>query len=211
MFLKNIIKRFLAFLVIFFILSSVIGVVVYGRYPLYYKDHIGKSSSKHDIDPYLVTAIIDVESGFNKEAVSAKDARGLMQITEQTGKWGFEQLKMDDYDNEKLFIPEVNIEIGTWYLQRLKQEFNGDMDLVLAAYNGGSGNVTKWLKDKEYSSDGKTLDKIPFKETENYVKKVNTRYEKYKKMYGDINFEKEEWDSIFVNYIYRILDLVKRV
>nr|WP_300002795.1 lytic transglycosylase domain-containing protein [Tissierella sp.] len=178
---------------------------------MYYKDHIGKSSSKHDIDPYLVTAIIDVESGFNKEAVSAKDARGLMQITEQTGKWGFEQLKMDDYDNEKLFIPEVNIEIGTWYLQRLKQEFNGDMDLVLAAYNGGSGNVTKWLKDKEYSSDGKTLDKIPFKETENYVKKVNTRYEKYKKMYGDINFEKEEWDSIFVNYIYRILDLVKRV
>lgn len=211
MFLKRIIKRILIFLILIFIISSVMGVAIYGRYPLYYKDAIGKSSKTHDIDPYLVAAIIDVESGFNKDAQSAKDARGLMQITEQTGEWGFEQLEIEGYENEKLFIPEVNIEIGTWYLQRLNQEFDGGLDLVLAAYNGGSGNVNKWLKDKEYSNDGKTLDKIPFKETENYVKKVNTGYKNYKKIYRDVSFEKKDFDSVFMNYIYKLMSFIKRV
>lgn len=210
MFLKRIINKVVIFLILLFIISSVIGVTVYGKYPLYYKDDIGMSSKNHDIDPYLVAAIIDVESGFNKDAISPKDARGLMQITEKTGEWGFEQLEIEGFEKEKLFIPEVNIEIGTWYLQRLKQEFDGDLDLVLAAYNGGSGNVNKWLKDEEYSKDGKTLDNIPFKETENYVKKVNSGYKNYKKLYGDVSFEKKEFDSVFINYIYKLMDFVKR-
>lgn len=210
MFLKKVIGKVLILGIIVFIVSSVIGVVVYSQYPLYYKNHIGQSSKKYDVDPYLIASIIDVESGFNKDAVSPKDARGLMQITDRTGQWGFEQLEMDGYEGDKLFIPEVNIEIGTWYIKRLKQEFGGDLDLVLAAYNGGSGNVAKWLKDKEYSNDGKILDKIPFKETENYVRKVNSGYKKYKKLYGDVNFEDKEFDSIFLKYIYKLMSYVKR-
>jgi soluble lytic murein transglycosylase len=56
-------------------------------------------------------------------------------------------------------------------------------DLVLAAYNGGIGNVQKWLKNSQYSSSGKALDKIPFKETENYVKRVNNYWKIYKNLY----------------------------
>jgi soluble lytic murein transglycosylase len=55
---------------------------------------------------------------------------------------------------------------------------------VLAAYNGGSGNVRKWLNDSRYSRDGKTLDKIPFNETKNFVDRVWHAYERYKKLYS---------------------------
>ena len=73
--------------------------------------------------------------------------------------------------------------IGCWYLNRLYKEF-GNTDLVIAAYNGGSGNVSKWLADEKYSQDGKKLHIIPFDETDKYVKKVNRNYEQYNKIYG---------------------------
>lgn len=80
-----------------FIVASVAGVITYSRHPLYYKEDIGKFANKYNIDPYLVAAIIDVESGFDKDAISPKDARGLMQIAEQTGEWGAKELKIDNY------------------------------------------------------------------------------------------------------------------
>lgn len=194
-----------------FIVASVAGVITYSRHPLYYKEDIGKFANKYNIDPYLVAAIIDVESGFDKDAISPKDARGLMQIAEQTGEWGAKELKIDNYKKEDLFDPKVNISFGTWYLNRLEKEFAGDLNLVLAAYNGGSGNVNKWLKDQRYSKDGKRLDKIPFKETENYVKRVSSAYESYKSLYKDVSFEDESYDSIFINYIYKLMFYIKGI
>lgn len=206
--LKKIITRVLISIILIFILSSIIGLVVYSIYPLYYKDYIGESSIEHNLDPYLVAAIINTESSFDKEAISPKAARGLMQIAEQTGKWGAEQLGFEDYEKEDLFDPKLNIELGTWYLEKLEKEFDGDWDNILAAYNGGSGNVNKWLKDKEYSKDGKKLDKIPFKETENYVKKVKLDYDAYKKIYENINIVNESYDSAFIEYIYKLKDYI---
>ncbi len=87
---------------------------------------------------------------------------------------GSEELGIDSYSNEMLFDPEINIQIGTWYLNKLNIEFENNLDLVLVAYNGGSGNVQKWRLDKRYSTDGINLDKIPFKETEEYLKKGKT-------------------------------------
>ena len=72
-----------------------------------------------------------------------------------------------------------NINLGTYYLSLLTQEFQ-DETLVLCAYNAGPSNVKNWLKTEEYSTDGKTLKVIPFKETENYVKKC----EQAKKYYN---------------------------
>jgi len=67
-------------------------------------------------------------------------------------------------------------------------QYNGELnnDLVLAAYNGGIGNVQRWLKDKKYSSSGKELERIPFKETENYVRRVNNYWKIYEKLYRNI-------------------------
>jgi soluble lytic murein transglycosylase len=174
--------------IVYFIVSVVLIVIIVNNtvkvvFPVKYKDYIINYSVKNNIDPYLVFAIIKGESDFNPDAVSSKKAKGLMQISDKTGQWGAKVLKYKDYGNNSLFDPETNISIGCWYLRTLYSEFNNDLDLVLAAYNGGSGNVNEWLKDRDLSTSGKSLDKIPFKETENYLKKVKNYHTIYKMLY----------------------------
>lgn len=152
-------------------------------YPLKYSNIVDKYSKEFNVDPMLVYSIMRAESSFDKEAISKKRARGLMQISEKTGQWGAKELNIVDYDNNILFDPEVNIKIGCWYLNNLMNEFNNDLTLVIAAYNGGSGNVTQWLKDKRYSKTGENLHTIPFPETDSYVTKVLEYYETYKSLY----------------------------
>lgn len=152
-------------------------------YPVKYWDYVSEYSEQNGLDPYLVLAVIKVESNFNPDAISPKQARGLMQISEKTGQWGAKSLKLKDYSTESLYDPGKNIAIGCWYLGVLNKQYGGQSDLVLAAYNGGSGNVSEWLKDRNYSSTGKSLDKIPFKETENYLKRVKDCYSVYIRLY----------------------------
>jgi soluble lytic murein transglycosylase len=152
-------------------------------YPKHYGEIIEKYAAEYGLDPYLVAAIIRTESKFDEKAKSNKNARGLMQISEVTGKWASEELKLDDYHEEILYIPDTNIKIGCWYLYKLKEEFNGNLQLILAAYNGGSGNVNKWLKDPKYSETGEFLEDIPFPETKAYVKKVMKSYKVYRIIY----------------------------
>ncbi|KNF09475.1 lytic transglycosylase catalytic [Gottschalkia purinilytica] len=158
-------------------------------YPLKYEEYIIKYSKKYDLDPWLVAAMIKVESKFDNEAKSRKDARGLMQIIPKTGQWASEQIELENYSDELLYNPEVNIRIGCWYLNKLRSQFEYNMNLVIASYNAGSGNVSKWLKDNRYSDDGVNLKNIPFKETRLYVEKVLKHYENYKKIYGDNYFD----------------------
>nr|WP_132242047.1 lytic transglycosylase domain-containing protein [Marinisporobacter balticus] len=152
-------------------------------YPIHYEEIIDKYAIEYNLDPHLIAGIIRTESKFNEKARSSKDARGLMQIAPITGKWASEKLGMENYDEAILFTPDVNIKIGCWYLNKLKEEFGGDLQLMLAAYNGGSGNVNKWLQDTKYSEDGKTLTDIPFAETKAYVKKVIKSYKVYRIVY----------------------------
>lgn len=152
-------------------------------YPLKYKEYVYSYSSLYKVDPYLVFSIIKAESSFNPNATSQKNARGLMQISESTGRWGAEMLRLEGFNNNHLYSPELNIKIGCWYLKSLMNEFGNNLDLALAAYNGGSGNVNEWLKNKNYSGSGISLDKIPFKETDNYIKRVKNNYLVYRRLY----------------------------
>ena len=90
------------------------------------------------------------------------------------------KINLKDYSHDKIFDPEININIGCWYINNLRAQFNDNYDLALCAYNAGSGNVSKWLLDNRYSSDNKKLFYIPFPETRNYVKRVML----YKKVYA---------------------------
>ena len=149
-------------------------------YPVKYSQYVEYYSNQYHIDKYLVYSIIKTESKFNPEAVSSKGAAGLMQITDVTAGWAKKELKLKDVD---VHDPETNIKIGTWYLSRLNKEFKGDLHLIISAYNGGSGNVRKWLQSSEYSADGKSLSQIPFKETSQYTDKVLRNYRKYRELY----------------------------
>ena len=130
-----------------------------------------KSAQKYDIDSALIMAVIEIESKFKRKAVSKAGAIGLMQIMPKTAKSLSRELNIKKYNKNSLYNPEINIKIGTYYLKKLLQEFNNDIDLTLAAYNAGMGNIKKWQKQKK---------EIPFEETRTFIKKVKSARIKYK-------------------------------
>jgi len=180
---KKKLTKLFAFLICAFVIAVIFDNAAKLVFPVKFKEYVHKYSEEYNLDPSLVFAIIKAESNFNPRAVSHKNARGLMQISEITGRWGAERVGIENYDPQMLFDPEVNIRIGCWYLGTLMKEYGGSVDLVLAAYNGGSGNVNRWLQDENYSRTGTSLDKIPFRETERYVKRVKNNYMIYKRLY----------------------------
>ena len=151
-------------------------------YPMQYKTEVLAASKKYDLDPALVYAIIKTESNFDQNAVSPKDAMGLMQLTKETLDFVITKSTLDNHPASDLFDPKFNIESGCFFLNFLLDDFQSQ-NTAIAAYNAGRGNVKKWLADSQYSKDGKTLYKIPFDETSNYVKKINTAYTIYKNLY----------------------------
>ncbi len=148
-------------------------------YPIGYKEYIVKYADKYDIDKYLVMGVIRVESNYVNEAQSNAGAKGLMQITDETAEWIVKKMDDKDFEEIDLFEPSINIEIGCFYLSYLIDKDDGRGDTAIAAYNAGVGNVNKWLSDSRYSSDGETLDDIPYEETKNYVIKVNRDWTYY--------------------------------
>ena len=164
------------------IVALLIPPVTKAVYPLKYERQIMAHSEKYGLDPYLIMGIISAESQFESDAVSHKDAMGLMQIKEETAGWCIEHFELNA-DIKDIYKPDTNILIGCAYIDYLIDMFEGHTDVAIAAYNAGQGNVKKWLADSRYSDNGKTLTKIPFDETEKYVKKVRNREKIYRDLY----------------------------
>ena len=153
-----------------------------------YLPYVEQYAEEFGVPADLVWSVMKTESGFDSSAVSSKGAVGLMQMMPSTFEWLTDDILREYLGIGMLYDPETNIKYGTYYLSRLYNRF-GDWDTAIAAYNGGEGNVSEWLKDKRYSDDGIKLntEKIPdeYSETRNYVKKVNKALEKYKKLYNN--------------------------
>lgn len=152
-------------------------------YPVHYGQYVEQAAYETGIDKYLIYAVIKTESNFDEKAESDVGARGLMQLMEDAFDWV--KYRMGDereinYDD--MYTAEYNIEYGSYLIKLLYEEY-GDEETALAAYHSGRGSVNGWLKEKQYSSDGKTLDKIPSSATEHYVHKVMTAYEGYTNLY----------------------------
>lgn len=170
-------SKYLAIMAIIFCLIFIF-IFFFKLYPLKYKNCINEASNLYGINKAIIASVINTESGFNKNAQSSKGAVGLMQIMPQTAKWVAEKENIELQEND-LFVPEINIKIGTYYLKYLINKFQV-LDTAIIAYNAGEGNVLNWLKDKTYSKDGKTLSYVPFKESEKYLKKVKNSIGIYK-------------------------------
>ncbi len=162
------------------------GFIEKKLHPHDYSAYISQYSAEYNVPEPVIYAVIKVESNFDPRARSDAGAMGLMQMMPKTFEWltGEEHLG-ENLNKSELYDPEVSIKYGTYYLNYLYKKFNYDWDVALAAYNGGEGNVRKWLRDGRYSDDGKTLKDIPFEETKNYVKKVNREIAAYKELYYD--------------------------
>lgn len=134
-----------------------------------YGEIIHEKAEKYDVDPALVAAVIEQESRFRKNAISPVGARGLMQLMPRTGRW------MGARD---LYNAEQNIDAGVKYIKYLEKRFDGNLRKTIAAYNAGEGNVMRYKGIP------------PFRETQQYVKKVLGNYDKRQKQLK--KFEKDQ-------------------
>lgn len=178
--------RFLIFLILMIVLViAFLRTPHVGRliYPYHYREIIEANASRYGVDPLLVAAVIRVESKFNPDAVSRRGALGLMQLMPSTARWIGPQLEMDELTEDMMLDPEVNVQLGTWYLANLSKEFDDNLDLVIASYNGGRGQVARWLEEGVWSGRYEDIADIPFPETRNYVQKVRAAYDSYRALY----------------------------
>lgn len=168
-----------------FIYDAVMNRAEAKDYPREYSEYVKKWAKEYGVPEYIVYSVIKAESDFDPNTVSSADAVGLMQIRAAESSNTFEYIAGmvgDKYDPSLHFDPNTNIKYGTYYLSYLYSKFD-NWSTVFAAYNGGEGNVSKWLKDPTCSLDGKTLYRIPFTETKVYVKKVNDYCKAYRRLY----------------------------
>jgi soluble lytic murein transglycosylase len=145
--------------------------------PLRHEDIIRQQAERFDLDPALVAAVINEESGFS-DATSHAGARGLMQITPATADTietlsGGETFVLEDLSN-----PDLNIRYGTFYLRHLLDRFENNEIAALAAYNGGPENASAW------GGIALEIEDIPFPETRSYVEDVLERREEYRENYA---------------------------
>jgi len=154
-------------------------------YPWPYRSEITQVANQLEIDPYLLAALVRVESGFNANAESAAGARGLMQVMPETASWTAKQIGIQDFHESQLYQPGVDLLIGSWYLANLFKDFHGNQVTGLAAYNAGRGNVQAWLEIGLWKGTMADVDRIPFPETQLYLRAVMRNYEIYKFLYAD--------------------------
>ena len=152
-------------------------------YPIRYEEYVEKYSKEYELDKYLVYAVIQTESKFDPNAKSDVGAVGLMQLMEETAKECNEKAEFGYNIPDELENPEVNIRIGCYYLNRLLKILDDNKELALIAYNGGLGNVEKWLDNEEYSDGQGGLNITPYQETNDYVDKVLRSYKRYREIY----------------------------
>jgi soluble lytic murein transglycosylase len=152
-------------------------------FPLDYWPLITKYAKAHDLDPFLLAALMAQESTFTPEIRSAANAVGLMQITPPTGRTLARQLGIRRFTTAMLTQPETNVRMGTKYFKDMVDRFGG-VHYALAGYNAGPHRVVDWLKEAPGLPQDEFIDNIPFAETQNYVKRILGTAEDYRRLYG---------------------------
>lgn len=172
-------------IIIFFLIWELFGIkeiVLKKIYPLEFCEYVYMYSEDNNIDPMLIFAIIKNESNFNHTGTSKAEARGLMQLMEETAKEVAGKIGII-VTTEDLYEPQINIQIGTRYVADLIKNYDGNISIALAAYNAGMGTVQKWLDTGIIKKDGSDIENIPYRETNNYVRKILRDYKIYNELY----------------------------
>ena len=143
---------------------------------------IAEAGKRNGVDPCLIKAVIWRESKFNAREKGGKGEIGLMQI--MPGRAASDWARVKKYSLPSagaLYDPELNIEIGSWYLGRALHrwsKFKNSAALALCEYNAGLTRARKWQPE---NGDGEVIDRIKIASTKRYVKDILKRYSKYKK------------------------------
>jgi soluble lytic murein transglycosylase len=152
--------------------------------PLRHEDTIRKQAHDKQLDPSLIAAVIYAESKFN-DSTSSAGALGLMQLLPSTADFIAQRSGGTRFTTADLSTPAINIAYGSWYLRYLLDRYGGDEVLALAAYNGGMGNVDRWVADARARGSRLAVADIPFPETRAYVQRVLDAQRDYRRTYPD--------------------------
>jgi soluble lytic murein transglycosylase len=152
-------------------------------FPLVYWDLIRIHANKHDLDPYVMAALINQESTFDPDIRSSANAWGLMQIVPPTGRRLARTLGIRRFTTAGLTNPQTNIRMGMLYFSQLVRQFGGTY-YALASYNAGESRVVRWKSERPGLDEDEFIDDIPFPETQNYVKRILGTAEDYRLLYG---------------------------
>jgi soluble lytic murein transglycosylase len=177
-------------------------------YPKEFLSLVEAESKRTKLPTLLVLSLIRQESTFRFDVTSPANAMGLMQVVPTTAKEIAGDLRLKTYTmSQDLFIPAVNVRIGTAYLARLLRNFDGHVPLALAAYNAGIGNVKGWLatrtdlKDIRLAKSSETqaeiwFDELPWSETSGYIKSILRNYLIYRYLdQGDVVWKDPVWQN----------------
>lgn len=156
-------------------------MLILNFFPRKYKLEIEYFAEEYNLSSVLVASVINIESGYDENAVSSAGAVGLMQLLPDTAFDCANRLGMD-IDKEELFDKNINIHLGCFYLRYLLDLFDGNLINSLCAYNWGYGNVRNWLSLGNVDKDG-TITNVPVEETRNYLKKYQVCSWFYEKIY----------------------------
>lgn len=153
-------------------------------FPFPYRAKIERFAKERSLDPYLVAALIRQESEFNPAAISVVKAIGLMQVMPGTGRELGRRIGLRAVRPSSLKIPDVNLNIGTYYLQRQLAARDGNVEDTLAGYNAGPSRVPKWRSWWDFREDSEFVETIPFTQTREYVQIVLRNAEMYRRIYS---------------------------
>lgn len=163
-------------------------------FPLAYREKVQESARAYQLDPFFIEGLIRQESAFDPDSLSRSGAIGLMQLMPETGKNEFRKRYKGKFHLEKLYLPGINISLGSQHLAYLFSKTNNDPILALAGYNAGLSRAIKWKKKLKTNDPDVFIEMVPFRETRMYIKKVLRNYFNYIMLYG----EGEEQDKILV-------------
>ena len=155
-------------------------------YPREFENFVTLYAKEYNVDENLIYAIIKAESNFDPNAISGKSAKGLMQIVDETAIDIAKTLSLklsEDELIEKLNDIDLNINLGTKYMSMLLKKYE-NIAIALTAYNAGIGTVDNWIEKGTIKSDGSDVENIPYKETNQYVRKILRDYKIYQKLYN---------------------------
>lgn len=170
-------------LILLFSIVRIQDIIIKAIYPQKYSEYVEKYALEYGVDSMLVYAIIKAESNFKPNIKSSSNAMGLMQLLDETAKETAKKIGID-YTEGCLYDPETNIRLGIKYYSELLEEYDNNYMLALTAYNAGTGNLKKWIEQGIINPDGSNIEDIPYKETNNYVRKIVRDYNIYKDLYN---------------------------
>ncbi|MBV8820344.1 MAG: transglycosylase SLT domain-containing protein [Acidobacteriaceae bacterium] len=153
-------------------------------FPLPFRVSVEQASRAQGLDPFIVAALIRQESEFDPKVISHANAYGLTQLLPSTGREYGRKLNLGRVTTPMLFQPEINTQIGTFYLKTLLDQMEGKWEAALAAYNAGPQRVVKWLTWGDFREPAEFIEAIPFEETRTYVQSVLRNADVYRRLYG---------------------------